>query len=71
MAKYKGIYTEIFKRTFIVEADSEEEALEKMQYAAENVGGLVNVDHFDHWETEVEGKASVNDLKWYDELPEE
>ena len=71
MAKYKGTYTEIFKRSFIVEADSQEEALEKMQYAAENVGGLVNVDYFDHWETEVEGKARVNDLKWYDELPEE
>ena len=42
-----------------------------MQYAAENVGNLVNIDHFDHWETEVEGMASVNDLKWYDELPEE
>lgn len=71
MAKYKVNYTEIFRRSFIVEAESEEEAQEKMEYAAENIGGLVDVDHFDHWETSVEREANENDLKWYDELPKE
>lgn len=69
--KFKGNYMEVFTRSFIVEANSEEEAMEKMQYAAECIGGLVNVDHFDHWESEVERVATENDLKCYDKLPEE
>lgn len=69
--KFKVNYTEVFARSFIVEAGSEEEAMEKMQYAAEYIGRLVDVDHFDHWESEVERVATENDLKWYDKLPEE
>ena len=69
--KFKGNYTEVFKKAFIVEADSEEEAMEKMQYAAECIGGLVDVDNFNHWESEVERVATENDIKMYDELPEE
>lgn len=69
--KFKVNYTEVFARSFIVEAGSEEEAMKKMQYAAEYIGGLVDVDHFDHWESEVERVATENDLKWYDRLPEE
>lgn len=71
MAKYKVDYTEIFRRSFIVEAESEEEAQEKMEYAAENIGGLVDVDYFDHWEASVDREANENDLKWYSELPAE
>ena len=71
MKKFKVNYTEVFARSFIVEADSEEEAMEKMQYAAECIGGLVDVDYFNHWESEVERMATENDLKWYDKLPEE
>lgn len=71
MAKYKVDYTEVFRRSFIVEAKSEEEAQEKMEYAAENIGGLVDFDHFDHWEMFVEREANENDLKWYAELPKE
>lgn len=71
MKKFKVNYMEVFERSFIVEADSEEEAMEKMQYAAENIGGLVDVDNFNHWESEVERVATENDIKWYDNLPEE
>ena len=71
MKKFKVNYTEVFEKAFIIEADSEEEAMERMQYAAENIGGLVDVDNFNHWELEVERVATENDLKWYDRLPEE
>ena len=51
MAKYIGIYTEVFKRKYVIEANSEEEAQEKMEFAAENVNGLLDaIADFDHWE---------------------
>ena len=33
MAKFKVIYTEVFKKVYIVEAENEEEAREKMELA--------------------------------------
>lgn len=72
MAKYVGTYTEVFKRKYVIEANSEEEAQEKMKFAAENVNGLLDaIADFDHWETEIEKEANVHDLEQFDELPEE
>lgn len=70
MAKYVGKYSETYERTFIVEADSQEEASEKMNYAAENIGNLVDVDYFDHWNACIIRPAKEIDLKYYDMLPE-
>lgn len=70
MAKFVGTYTETFARNFIIEADSEEEAQEKLEYAAEYIGGLVNLDYFDHWNTQIR-KAKEKDVMLYDKLPEE
>lgn len=71
MAKFKVNYTEIFTHTYIVEADTEEEALEKMEYAAENVPDLTNDRDFDCWDIEVEREANVDNLERFDRLPEE
>lgn len=71
MKDFKLNYMEVFTKSFIVRAESEEEAMEKLQYAAEYIGGLVDVDDFDHWKSEVERVATENDIKMYDELPEE
>lgn len=37
MAKYKVNYTEQYTHVYIIEANSKEEAEEKMAYAAENI----------------------------------
>lgn len=71
MAKYVGKYTETYERHFIIEADSQEEASEKLDCAAENIESLVDIDHFDHWDTNILRPAKEIDLVQYDMLPEE
>ena len=70
MAKFKVNYTETYTKTFVVEADSAEEAQEKMEYAAENISGLINTaTDFDYWDVEVEREISAEESERYDELP--
>lgn len=70
MAKYAVTYEEVYQKTFIVEADSPEEAEEKMEYAAENIP--LNMDDcFDRWDITNVKKASQTDLIFNDPLPEE
>ena len=70
MAKFKVNYTEIFTKTYIVEADSPEEAQEKMEYAAENISGLIDTaTDFDYWDIEVELEIPAEESEKYDELP--
>lgn len=72
MAKFKVNYTETYTMIFVIEADSEEEAQEKMEYAAENISGLIDTaTDFDYWDVEVEREANINDLERFDKLPEE
>ena len=72
MAKFKVNYTETYTKTFVVEADSAEEAQEKMEYAAENVSGLIDTaTDFDYWDVEVEREISTEESEKYDELPSE
>mgnify|MGYP001624374389 CR=1 FL=1 len=71
MAKFKVNYTETLTHTYIVEADTEEEALEKMEYAAENIPGLTTDRDFDYWDIEVEREANTDALERFDGLPEE
>lgn len=72
MAKYVVAYTEVYKRRYVVEANSEEEAQEKLEFASENVNGLLDaIGDFDHWNAEVEREASMYDLECFDRLPEE
>lgn len=70
MAKYAVEYTEIYRKVFLVEADSEEEAEEKMEYAAENIP-LDMDDCFDHWEVGMARKPKEVELKYCDPLYEE
>lgn len=71
MAKFKVNYTETFTRTYIIEADTEEEAQEKMENAAENIPNLTSDRDFDYWDIEVEREANTDDLERFDKLPEE
>ena len=69
--KYAVEYTEVYRKIFLVEADSPEEAEEKMEYAAENIP-LNDMDNcFDHWDITNVKKASQTDLIFNDPLPEE
>lgn len=70
MAKYAITYEEIYQKTFIVEADSPEEAEEKMEYAAENIPLHMN-DNFNHWNIGSARKPKEVELKYCDPLPEE
>lgn len=67
MTKYAVTYEEVYQKTFIVEADSPEEAEEKMEYAAENIT-LDMDDAFDHWNIGTAKKASRTDLIFNDPL---
>lgn len=71
MAKFKVNYTEIFTRTYIIEADTKEEAQKKMENAAENIPGLTTDRDFDYWDIEVEREANIEDLEHFDKLSEE
>ena len=71
MTKFKVNYTETFTRTYIIEAETKEEAQEKMENAAENIPGLTTDRDFDYWDIEVERKANTDDLERFDKLPEE
>lgn len=71
MAKFKVNYTETFTRTYIIEADTEEEAQEKMENAAENIPNLTSDRDFDYWDIEVEREANADDMERFDRLPEE
>ena len=68
MAKFKVIYTEVFKKVYIVEAENEEEAREKMELAAENVPGLITNEDFYQWDVNVEREATHNEVSRYDIL---
>lgn len=53
MAKFPVSYVEVYRKTYIVEAESYEEAEEKVEQKAEDCGIRVDyVDDFDHWEVE-------------------
>ena len=75
--KYAVEYTEVYRKIFLVEADSPEEAEEKMEYAAENIP--LDMDNcFDHWDiavitnvTEEEKLARKKGVHYFDPLPEE
>lgn len=70
MAKFKVNYTETYIKTFIVEANTPEEAEEKMEYAAENLP--INIDDcFDRWEVGIATRATEREMDLYDLLPEE
>ena len=71
MAKFQVHYTEVYHHTYIVDADTEEEAQEKMESAAENISGLITTDDFDYWDIEVEREASAIEVRKFDALPEE
>lgn len=70
MAKYVITYEEVYQKTFIVEADSPEEAEEKMEYAAENLP--LHMDgYFDHWDMGSARVATKEEQERFDPLPEE
>ena len=71
MTKYIGKYIETFTKKFIIEANSEEDAQKKLEYVAKHRRHLIDVDHFDHWDVNIERKAKDRDSILFDKLPEE
>ena len=51
MAKFAVSYVEVYRNTYIVEAENYEEAEEKLREAAEECE-LAEAEDFDHWDTE-------------------
>lgn len=51
MAKFAVSYSEVYRKTYIVEAESWADAEEKLREVAED-SGLDASDCFDHWDTE-------------------
>lgn len=73
MEKYAIEYVETYRKIYLVEAESYDEAVEKMEDAAENVGNLIDLaDDFDHWEVlptgHGENPVSEEEQRFYDEL---
>lgn len=75
MAKYAVSYVEVYRNTYIVEADSYEEAEEKLRERAENCDIAIDLaDNFDHWEIEpgesfgTREIADDRDVSFYDAL---
>ena len=50
MAKFTFQYIETYKKTYVVEADTYDEAEEKMEQAAESGDVNTGCDDFDHWD---------------------
>ena len=71
MKKYAVGYNEFYTKTFVVEADSEEEAIEKVEHAAMYIGLNVGVDNFQRWEIGGVKEVSEKDAKYLEKLPEE
>ena len=71
MKKYAVGYNEHYAKTFVVEADSEEEAIEKMEHVAMYTNLNVGVDNFQRWEIGGVREISENDAKYLEKLPEE
>ncbi len=76
MAKFAVSYVETYKNTYIVEADTYEEAEEKLIEKAEDCEIEMDfADSFDEWEvmpseTFGENDVSNKDVSYYQELPE-
>lgn len=75
MPKFAVSYVETYRTTYIVEANSYEEAEEKVTEAAENYKLDCEIENFDHWDVEPSerfGNREVpeSEAKYYTELPE-
>ena len=76
MAKFAVSYIEIYRNTYIVEADTYEEAEEKLMEKAANCDFEMDFsDSFDHWDVEPSetfGKKEISDeyIDFFKKLPE-
>lgn len=76
MAKFAVSYVETYKNTYIVEADTYEEAEEKLREKAEDCEIEMDfADSFDEWEvmpSETFGKKEISDeyIDFFKKLPE-
>lgn len=74
MAKlFKVTYTETYIKSYVIEAESQEEADKKANALAEECEiPIDNADDFDHWDLEVEKEITEDEASYYDRLePEE
>ena len=73
MAKlFKVTYIETFKKSYVIEAESQEEAEEKANILAEQCEiPIDNADDFDHWDLEVGKETTEDEAIYYDRLETE
>lgn len=70
MAKlFKVTYTETYIKSYVIEAESQEEADKKANALAEECEiSIDNADDFDHWDLEVEKEITEDEASYYDRL---
>lgn len=68
MEYYVVKVTETLARKWVVRAESEEEALEKVTQAYQNEECILDYDDYDGYDIEVLREASKNEVTFYDIL---
>ena len=73
MAKlFKVTYTETYIKSYVIEAESQEEAEKKANTLAEECEiPIDNADDFDHWDLEVGKETTEDEAIYYDRLETE
>lgn len=66
---FKVIYTETYTKSYVIEAESQEEAEKKANALAEECEiPIDNADDFDHWDLEVGREITEDEASYYDRL---
>lgn len=66
---FKVIYTETYTKSYVIEAESQEEAEKKANALAEECEiPIDNADDFDHWDLEVGKEITEDEASYYDRL---
>lgn len=70
---FKVTYTETYTKSYVIEAESQEDAWQKANTLAEECEiPIDNADDFDHWDLEVGKEMTEDEASYYDRLePEE
>lgn len=66
---FKVRYTETYTKSYVIEAESQEEAEKKANALAEECEiPIDNADDFDHWDLEVGKEITEDEASYYDRL---
>ena len=66
---FKVTYTETYTKSYVIEAESQEDAWQKANTLAEECEiPIDNADDFDHWDLEVGREMAEDEASYYDRL---